>query len=164
MSKILWVEDEADGGLVRLRGPVEGLAVYDLRIARNATEAVQELLQDKYDAVVVDIRIPPGDDTRWISQYEKYGANPRAARLGIALLHSLLRPDKAEVTLHESIPDWIRANPARFGVLTDEGVKEVEDDKVALGILVCIHKPPRPPRTLLLDAIQEILAKASHSK
>src|SRR5262245_2286953 len=88
MSKprILWVEDSAKFELANLLGPIFASNRYELELAEDATTAARHLQTVQYDAVIMDIRIPPGRDRFWAQQYERGGADKATAQLGLAML------------------------------------------------------------------------------
>lgn len=154
MKKILWIEDEATGDMRNLAGPLYDGGQYDLVVAFDATEGVRQMMKSEFDAVVVDIRLPPGSDQRWIELYYQFGQNKPMARLGLQMLYSLLKPKHDGVT-HDLIPAWI--TPDRFGLLTVEGKEEVEGDLKNLNIQVYKQKAETLPFTALLDIVKDIL-------
>jgi CheY-like chemotaxis protein len=93
-KKVLWIEDDAFNELAVFATPVHLTGEFELDYALSATEAVARLQACEYDAVVVDVRIPPGDDGRWVAIYYKEGASNKAARLGVYLLQNVFRRDE----------------------------------------------------------------------
>jgi hypothetical protein len=156
MKKVLWIEDAASMDLADLSGPVIMCGKYDLDTALDATEAGEKIARSEYDAVVVDIRIPPGWDQAWVDYYAGRHSNKTAARLGLQLLHSLLAPERAQVRIERNrIPSWV--TPTKIGILSVETRKELEDDLRVLGVRV--QREKRPDRlTDLLEVIEEIIA------
>ncbi|MDQ1351028.1 MAG: hypothetical protein QG657_1330 [Acidobacteriota bacterium] len=154
MKKILWIEDEATADMRNLAGPLYDSGQYDLVVAFNASEGERQMMKSEFDAVVVDIRIPPGSDQRWIKLYSQSGQNKIMARLGLQLLYSLLKPEMARVKL-DSRPTWI--TPERFGLLTVETRKEVEEDLKNLHIQVSREKTEKLPFNTLVEIIEDVL-------
>ena len=66
MHDVLWIEDESRTDTARYIPPVKQTFQYRLSIARDLSEAVQFLIEEKkqYDAVIVDMRLPIGTDKR----------------------------------------------------------------------------------------------------
>jgi hypothetical protein len=157
--RVLWIEDGAYGDLPDLIGPVIVEGSYDLDIALDATEGVRKILSTEYDCVIVDIRLPPGEDNCWIEIYNHPGKNKDAARLGLVVLRSLLKPEKGGVKLN-GIKEWVVAS--RFGVLTVENQGEVENDlrELGIGIKVYRQKNRRPSVNTLLELIEEVMKQA----
>lgn len=155
--KVLWIEDGALVEVSNLAGPIYTSGKYDLVIALDASDGVRKLRQTEFDVVIVDIRIPPGDDPKWINLFSQLGFNKIQARLGRELLYSCLKPSEAKVKLGE-IPKWV--SPERFGILTVESYREVENDLEKLGIQVYQQKTSDIPVTVLYDLIEKI----KHSK
>ena len=156
--KVLWIEDGAYGDLPDLIGPVVVDGGYDLDIALNATEGVEKILSDEYDCVIVDIRLQPGEDRRWIDIYNHPEKNKDAARLGLLVLRSLLKPEKSDVKL-DGIEEKKWVVPARFGVLTVENQGEVENDlsELNIGKKAYRQKNKGPSVNLLLELIEDVM-------
>lgn len=154
--KVLWIEDGAYEDLPDLIGPVVVDGGYDLDIALDATDGIKKILRTEYDCVIVDIRLPPGEDRRWIDIYNHPNRNKDAARLGLLVLRSLLKPEKSRVKL-DGIKEWVKA--ARFGVLTVENKGEVEHDlnELGIGIKVYRQKNRSPSVNTLLELIKEVI-------
>lgn len=157
--KVLWIEDGALGDLPDLAGVVNVEGSYDLFIALNATEGVEYIVQHGHEfaAVIVDIRLPPGEDPRWWRIYNRPDRNKNAARLGLLVLRSLLMPAQSEVKLGGKIPEWVKAD--RFGVLTVENQREVQKDLDELGIQIYRQKTKRPSSHTLLELIREVIGR-----
>jgi hypothetical protein len=152
---VLWVEDGAFVEFTNLCSPVYTSGKYDLEVAVSATEAIKLIKEGEFDAVVVDIRIIPGNDNKWISLYNQYQKNKRQARLGLHLLRSLLTPEKATVDVG-GVPEWLGSS--RFGVLTVETEAELRNDLNDLRVKVYQQKmASMNPKTLLhvFDKITE---------
>lgn len=160
-TKVLWIEDGALGDLDELLGPVNIEGDYDLQIAEDATQAIGDIMREEYKAVIVDIRLQPGDDPQWVKIYNSIETNPNAARLGLLILRSLL-PSKtgrpSEVKLR-AVPDWVR--PEVFGVLTIENVRDLREDLDDLRIDEGMYrqKSINPSDTILLELIKKVMAR-----
>lgn len=159
-QKVLWLEDGALSDLPEIVGPVIIDGRYDLVIAFDATEGVEHIMEAEFAAVIVDIRILPGGDRRWIDLHNAADKNKNAARLGLLVLRSLLRPEMSEVKLGR-IPRWVR--PAVFGVFTVENQNEVRKDLDELGITIYRQKTRRPSGMTLLELIEDIVEQARAS-
>jgi len=149
-TKVLWVEDSARLELRNLLGPVYISGDYDLSLAEDATSAVRYLQTKEYDAVILDMRLPPGMDENWIKIYRERGEDKAYARLGMELAnwmfggHSLPYPP----------PTWIK--PYRVGVFTVENDPALHARLDALGIRVFVHKTAGIPDSTLIDIIERI--------
>ncbi len=152
--KVLWVEDDARFGLAQLAGPVYVHGGYDLVVANDISTAIARLSRERFDAIIVDIRLPPGEDRAWIELYSKEGRNKVQARLGLQLLRTLLDWPEAKIRLEKEV-DWIK--PIMFGVFTVESWREIGEDLKELGIPVYEQKRADVPDTILLDIIEKIL-------
>ncbi len=113
--KVLWIEDGACDDIPQLVAPVEVDGGYDLVVALNVTDALECIERSQFDAIVVDLRLPPGEHPYWVTIYNQQGNDSGLAKLGLECIKSLLRDREALIKL-EDVPAWIR--PEIFGVLT----------------------------------------------
>jgi hypothetical protein len=155
-SRVLWVEDDARFGLAQLAGPVYVNGGYNLVVAGDVSTAVARIVEERFDAVIVDIRLPPGEDQAWHKLYGNARHDKVYARLGLHLLHSLLGQPDAKVPL-QICPDWL--TPRSLGVFTVESHQEIEEDLKQLGIHVYQQKRADLPDTILLEIIERILVQ-----
>jgi hypothetical protein len=156
--RVLWVEDGARYDLVNIAAPVYMHGKYDLVIAEDASSGIACLLKDIFDAIIVDIRIPPGNDKDWINLYKMSAVNKISARLGLDFLYTILGNPNAKINLGDKRPAWI--TPAKVGVLTVESQLELDDHLKRLQITVYYHKRVEMPEEILLNLIENILAQA----
>jgi hypothetical protein len=154
-KRVLWIEDNAYTENTMLAAPVHLSGIYDLTIALNATQGTHHLRRSDFEAVIVDIRIPPGDDDRWDSIYRGLFESNKAARLGLKLLDVLLGPiDSTWSDFPASARDR-----SRYGVLSVESGSEFRAELERLGIEVYRDKAGgRDPR-LLLEMIDDIIKR-----
>ena len=159
-KKILWVEDEALVELQYLYAPVV-VAGFDLHLATNASQAVALLRLQRFSALVVDIRIPPGDDPLWQRKYYRHNADPAAARLGLHLLESLLLPHRVLELPGPEDFSWLSGTQcAAFSVdVENKGNEELKKRGVIFEV-----KGPHLPADFLLGLIQRILLGQSKAK
>jgi len=159
-TRVLWIEDSAHNENTILAVPVHLSGRYDLTIALNATDGMAELLQRDYEVVVVDIRIPPGEDPRWLKIYYYLFNSKKPIRLGLRLLQILLGdPDPL---WNDNFPAAAR-DPSRFGVLSVETRRDLADDLANLRVTVCRDKGDGEDPAILLDTIEMILTKRGAS-
>lgn len=149
--KVLWIEDAARFDFPQMAAPLYMNGGYDLAVAEDVTSAIALIKQGEYDVVIVDIRLPPGDDPRWITLWKRAGSNRVAARLGLELLHSMLGSPEAKIQL-QGRPSWLTAD--RIGVLTVEDDDELRPDLKKLGIRRYRRKQADVPDTVLLDLVR----------
>lgn len=155
--RVLWIEDGAFVEVSRLPGPVYTSMMYDFEVATNVTDGIQKIKSTEYHAIIVDIRIPPGIEENWDSLYQKSKRNRNLARLGIQMLFSLLKPQKAKVKISD-IPPWVRKE--KFAILSIEAREELEEDLKELKIVdYCYQKSINMPDTILLDIINKVIAR-----
>lgn len=152
-TKFLWIEDNATADLKHLLMPVYSSGEFDPAIALNVTDGLQRIFQAEFEAVIVDIRMLPGSQQRWIDLYNQWGKNKAAARLGLQLLRGLLGPAGSPYRL-ERIPSWVSAE--KFGVLTVESRADLQQDLKTLNISVYEQKTARTPNTVLIDMVRRI--------
>lgn len=155
-KKVLWIEDDAFNELGMLATPVHLTGEFELDYAVSATEAVDRLQLCEYDAIVVDVRIPPGDDRRWVDIYYEAGASNKAARLGVHLLQNILGRKQ----------EWTRGlkeaarHPSRYGVLS----MDADDVRVELELMgVTRYRNKNEGARVLLTIIREILIQSNGS-
>jgi hypothetical protein len=156
-KRILWIEDGARHELVRLSAPVSMSDGFDLEIAESASDGVRKLLRDEFQVLIVDIRLPPGDDARWIQLYNECGRDPISARLGGHILHSVLASPTARVPLSLP-PAWLTAQ--RIAILSVESKLELAAELAPLRIAVYEQKRAGLPNTTLLDVAARVLRQA----
>lgn len=154
-AKALWIEDSARLELANLAGPIYFRGTCDLTLAEDVTTAVRLLLVERYDALVVDIRLPPGRDPQWRTHYQEAGASKVTAQLGLKLLSWLLKSDHS---IHqEKPPAWI--SPSRIAVFTVETRQEIRDSLEHLGVSVYQEKTANISDDTLDRLIQKVLAR-----
>lgn len=158
MKKVLWIEDDARFGLAQLAGPVYVHGGYDLMVASDISTAVARLERGRFDAVIADIRLPPGDNPAWQKLYQEAGGDKVHARLGLYLLYSLLGHPEAQVPLDRR-PTWL--TPDMIAVFTVESRPEIGKTLEQLKIGVYEQKRADLPDTILLDIIEKVLEPPS---
>lgn len=170
-KRILWVEDSARFELASVLGPVFASHKYDLTLADNVTEAAEYLQHCEFDAVLVDIRLPPGTDAYWRDIYQNAGSDRTNAKLGLALLDWLLR--KREIKKHIHNKGWLsrrkrasapqqppwHISPDHVGVFSVESPGEIGKDLQELGVDVQHEKRPGLPDTVLLDILGQLVQR-----
>ncbi len=147
--RILWVEDSARFELANLLGPIYACNKYELMLAEDATAAQRYLDSVSFDAVIMDIRIPPGRDRQWAKKYERAGSDKASAQLGLAILFWLFQGNG------KPRPDWVR--PEKFAVFSVEEKYEIGPSLRELGIFVFEEKRPGLRDTVLLELIEKVL-------
>jgi CheY-like chemotaxis protein len=150
-TKVLWVEDSARLELRNLTGPIYISGEYDMNLAEDATTAVRYLRTKEYDAVILDMRLPPGIDDYWINVYRERGEDKADARLGLELANWLFNR-KSDISFPP--PEWIK--PYQVGVFTVENDSTLHNRLEFLKITVFEHKMAGLTDTILLDIINRI--------
>jgi hypothetical protein len=152
-TRVLWIEDNAHSDYQHTVGPVLVDGRYDLVIAESASEGIQWIEDREFEAIIVDLRLPPGEDGRWIRVYNDGGENGRNARLGLEVLHALLNPGDAKIRL-KRIPPWVGAG--RFAVFTVEPWNEVKNTVEMLNVSVYVEKTAETPTRVILDILRRL--------
>jgi hypothetical protein len=151
--RALWIEDGARSELSHLSGPVLYDGRIELVLAEDLTTAVEYILDEEFDAVIVDVRLPPGDDPHWKELHRKAGRDKVHAELGLQLLRWLLAPgDQSDLP---SPPAWM--SPARIAVFSVDCRTEILHLLDDLGIDVVQQKRADLPDTILRELIDRLL-------
>jgi hypothetical protein len=158
--RVLWIEDQARYDLVELAAPVHIDRRFDLVVAETASEGIARLLEDHYDAIIVDIRIDPGDNQDWVKLYQQSDGKV-IARLGLQLLYTILGHPKARISLGDKRPTWLKAE--MIGVLSIETEKELSEHLTKLKITQFRHKSAASPPTVLLEMVESLLSQSAKS-
>jgi CheY-like chemotaxis protein len=158
-TKVLWVEDSARLELRNLTGPIYISGEYDMNLAEDATTAVRYLLTKEYDAVILDMRLPPGIDDYWVKIYQDKGEDKADARLGLELADWLLN---GRTDFSSRPPTWIK--PYHVGVFTVENDPFLHTKLEYLKIKVFEHKVAGLSDTILVDIINRIKAQKQYPK
>jgi len=108
----------------------------------------------EYDALIVDIRLPPGNDPYWMELYRSAELDGGGEKLGIKFLYWLLSRDGS---YPHKPPSW--ASPERVAVFTVESHSEVRSNLDDLGIDLFKQKTTGLADTTLLELIAELLDK-----
>lgn len=154
--RVLWIEDSARFELKNLVGPLFFSGKYDFNLAEDVTTATHFLHAKEYDAVIVDIRLPPGIDVHWQKHYRSSGADKVHAQLGLKLLRWLLAKD---TTIHpDNPPRWIA--PHKVAVFTVESPQEIANHLKELNVQLYQQKTTGLPDTILLELIDKLLAQS----
>lgn len=163
-NKVLWVEDSARFELASVLGPIYASRRYDLTLAENATTAAEYLRRRRFDAIVVDIRLPPGTHQYWRWVYKDAGDDRTNAKLGLALLAWVLggAAQKKKKKIEEPPrPTW-PVLPSHIGVFSVENRLEVGSFLDDLGVRVMHEKRPGLPDTILLDIVAQVLGQGAN--
>jgi CheY-like chemotaxis protein len=153
--RVLWVEDSARFELASFMGPIYASRKYELTLAEDATSAVRYLQTIRFDAIIMDIRLPPGKDHYWRELYGHAGSDKTTAQLGLEVLFWLFDPKHPKNGLLPPAPIM----PVQVGVFSVEGEMEIGQQLVTLGITVFFEKRPGLRDTILLEMIDNLLAQ-----
>jgi CheY-like chemotaxis protein len=150
--KVLWVEDSARLELRKMTGPIYISGKYDMNLAEDATSAVRYLQSKEYDAVILDMRLPPGIDDFWVHLYRERGEDKAYARLGLELANWMFN---GRSDFPFAPPSWIQ--PHYVGIFTVENDPALHSRLRELGIRVFQHKTAGLTDTVLVDIITMIM-------
>lgn len=153
--RALWIEDGARSELSHLSGPVLYDGRIELVLAEDLTTAVEYILEEEFDAVVVDVRLPPGDDPHWKELHRRAGRDKVHAELGLQLLRWLLAKVPATDGELPKPPTWM--SPQRVAVFSVDCRTEILDLLDDLGIEVVQQKRADLPDTILRELIDRLL-------
>lgn len=152
--KLLWIEDGALADLSSFLGPLYVSGRFHIVIAFNASDAVNFIVNENFDAVIIDIRIPPGEKKEWLDIYSELGEDKVQARLGVHLLYSLLLPENSKVKI-AYIPEWVA--PSIIGVFSIESITQLKHDLDALGIKTYVQKNATTSQLELLNMARSLV-------
>lgn len=152
--KVLWIEDGAFVEIPTFAGPITISRKYDMVVAKDISSAVEQIQSTEFDAIIVDIRLPPGSNSDWENHYRNLIKSKIPDRLGLQLLYSLLKPMDCALKLTR-IPLWV--SPTKFGVFTVEGEKELMPDLAKLGVTFYRQKKVGIHKNILLELIEAII-------
>ena len=151
--RVLWIEDSARLELRNLAAPVYSSGRFDFNLAEDVTTAVNMLKVTTFDAVVVDVRLPPGADPHWKRLYQHAGADKVNAQLGIKLLHWLINKDRH---VHPDDPPN-GFSKARLGIFTVESQEDLREELDVLGITVFFQKTTSLPDAILVKIFDTLM-------
>ncbi len=151
--RALWIEDGARSELSHLSGPVLYDGRIELVLAEDLTTAVDYVRAEEFDTLIVDVRLPPGDDPFWKQLHRKAGRDKVHAELGLQLLRWLL--GAGDFSDLPPAPGWVSAK--RIAVFSVESEHEILQSVSELGIGVIQQKRADLPDTILRDLIERLL-------
>lgn len=165
-QRVLWVEDSARFDLASLLGPIYASRRYDLTLAENATTAAEQLRRRRFDAIVVDVRLPPGNHRYWRDIFQNANADRTNAKLGLALLAWLLGAPSTKMAVvgdskHAPSRPVVPVPAHKIGVFSVENHTEIGATLAALGVTVMHEKRPGLPDTILLDIVTQVLSQVA---
>lgn len=154
-KRILWIEDAGNADLGELSGYMTSLGEYDLTTTIDVTDGIRCLMAKTYDAIVVDIRMLPGELEEWQMLYYELGGVPSEAKLGKHLLYSLCEHPKARIQLGERKPKWLLTK--MIGVYTIESNLQSEMEELEISTYVVKTPAGTEDVTMLVRVVEEIL-------
>ena len=153
MKSVLWIEDQAYHELGALRTPVIMSSLYHLTIAVDGASAIENLRTNKFEIIIVDMRIPPGDDPIFTDIYYKNSDSKRHKEIGLLLLKRIFEKEDLNF-LSDLLP--YAYDSSRYGVLSIDNENEISDELKALGIKNYAHKSGAMSSKSLLNLILSI--------
>lgn len=120
---VLWIEDDAAFNLQRLATPVVMNLAYDLTLAITVSEAIHFLQRQPFDAIILDLRLPPGRRKEWITLDRQLARAGEPPRLGLHLLLNLFGQPQAGCAV---LLPTVKAHAIeKFGILSIDTVADV---------------------------------------
>ncbi len=155
--RVLWIEDNARLDLQKMIGPLTCERRFHFQLAIDVTEGLRMLRSQQYDAMIIDVRLPPGLDPSWAKQYRAAGSDKITAELGLKLLAWLLGGDRSIERTEP--PPWV--HPGMVGIFSVESRDEIEleIDFDALRV-VYEEKKAELPETFVRDMFLKLLGTA----
>ncbi len=125
-KRMLWIEDSARFELPEQMAPVYYSGKFIFHLAENVVDGINHLRSAErdgkpYDVIIVDIRLPPGEDKVWYDLYKRTIHSQVESQLGLILLYWLFEKD-----LKGNLADFRRAGNPRAGKDIEERLKELE--------------------------------------
>ena len=150
-AKVLWIEDEADSILPHLIVHAELQCGHIVVNAPDATHAMSQLYDDEFDVVILDVRLPPGMDEKWIRRFQGAAGRTETPRLGIELIKEALADNDPKAS-------WL--TPEKIAVFTVEPPQMLENEMQELGIATYRRKTIDVREEELSDLISAVLGQS----
>ncbi len=154
-KRILWLEDQYEDFTAFQSALYRGGRVTDR--VKSVSEAIKKLEEngEEYTAVILDLRVLPGNDPEWIAfdRRQKKADPHHDPCLGLELLRSLFAPDRAGVKLNQPI----QISPQKMIVFSAVSGKTQEIEAMGIPGDRIIYKGECDLNTLpdLIDKIEE---------
>jgi len=102
-NRVLWLEDQFEDFDAHLSELYR--AGFAVDTVKSVSEAEKKLRTEEFAAVIFDIKVLPGKDSKWmeLDRKKRLECPNFDSNLGLELLHSLLAPDSANVKLKQPI-------------------------------------------------------------
>lgn len=155
-TRVLWIEDNASSQFEYMATPVVLDGRFDLNVATSASEGIRRLhLHGPFEVVVVDVRLPAGEDLQWKEFAQLHGTDEDPC-LGLEILRQLFLRDDNHKKFGPPV-SW--AKPKQFGVLTVENHwGRVQRCLKDCGIGVFRSKTADQGERVLIEIVEEILS------
>jgi hypothetical protein len=156
LIRVLWIEDDAARQFDYMATPVLLDGRFDLSVAANASEGMEQLtLHGPFGVVIVDIRLPPGSDQAWQEFVQKYGSREDPC-LGLEILRQIFWKGSDHKKFGPPVA-WAD-DPLVFGVLTVENYwGQTRKCLETCGIKSFRSKTEDQGEQILLEMIEEII-------
>ena len=157
---VLWIEDDATYNLQYIASPIVMNPKYDLTLAVTVSEAINFLERREYDAIIFDLRLPPGRQKDCIKLYKELAKSQEPSRLGLHLLLNLFgMPVNAKYRL--SMPDFpFDFSVDKIGILSVDDWDDVAELLRGIGICEPIQykrKRAGMPSNTLLNLVETVV-------
>ena len=155
---VLWIEDSIGAGLAGLATLLLLSRRYRLQVASNASDAMVLLERNTFDAIIADVRLPPGTRSEWVRLYQHPSQHDDGARLGLRVIEVIVGASDAIPR-----PAGLQVPPDRIGVLSVEALAELRHELDRLGITHFRQKKAWSAGTELLDLADAICLRTFRS-
>lgn len=125
-KKIIWIEDEANDKLSVKRNYVLLNSDYELTLAFNTSEAEKALSNDVFDAIIVDVRLPPGEEKKWNKIYDDCLPQRKYEIMGLKLVKEILAKESSIKPANKAA--------SKIGLFTVEYWDALESELTPLGL------------------------------
>lgn len=127
-KRMLWIEDSARFELPEQMAPVYYSGKFIFHLAENVVDGINHLRSAEsggkpYDVVIVDIRLPPGEDKVWYDLYKRTIHSQVESQLGLILLYWLFEND-----LTGKLVDFRRPGNQRAGKDIEERLSKLREN------------------------------------
>jgi CheY-like chemotaxis protein len=149
---ILWIEDAAYTDYASLLTWVLVDGRFAIDVASDASVALNKLATRRYEVVILDLHLPPGQDRFWADRYQRIAAEGRVPLLGLELLEEALSRAASEPAL-----SWL--SPERICVLSIESPGWIQQRIREAGVSRYREKDLFLPEGVLVEIAADMLGE-----
>lgn len=154
LKKVLWLEDQSENFNAYQSALFRAGILLDTVTSVSDTEKKIKEGKDNYGVFIFDIRVPAGDNPKWI-EFESQKHEEKLfgdSYLGLELMHSLFRSPHAKVTIDPSI----RIDPKKVIVFSVVSTRNDEIHSLGIPEYQILYKASASPQDML-RIIQNII-------